>query len=48
MLATRELRRHALALGDRWDSTARWLQQREPLGGRNVDALSFSSASASR
>ncbi|MDS9994194.1 hypothetical protein PNQ69_15625 [Xanthomonas sp. A2111] len=48
MLATRELRRHALALGDRWDSTARWLQQREPLGGRSVDALSFSSASAPR
>jgi hypothetical protein len=45
MLASRELRRHALALGERWDQTARWLQQRDLLGGRNVAAdLPLSSA----
>lgn len=32
MLASRDLRRHALALDDRWDRAARWLQQRDLLG----------------
>ncbi|MCC4596091.1 hypothetical protein NRY95_15685 [Xanthomonas campestris pv. phormiicola] len=45
MLASRDLRRHALALDDRWDRAARWLQQRDLLGGRNVAALSLPTAS---
>ncbi len=46
MLASRDLRRHALALDDRWDRAARWLQQRDLLGSRNVAAaLSLPTAS---
>lgn len=35
MLASRDLRRHEIAVGDRWEQVAAWLEQHAAIGGRN-------------
>ena len=36
MLASRDLRRHAIAVGDRWEQVAAWLEQRDALGAADA------------
>ena len=36
MLASRDLRRHEVAVGDRWGQVAAWLEQRDALGAADA------------
>lgn len=38
MLASRDLRRHQIAVGDRWERVAGWLEQHAAIGGRSDPA----------